>query len=126
MHSLRMSVAENRLADPSRVTEADYFRYLDQPQASWVAESDGRIVGFAVADLHARSIWALFVSPDHEGRGIGRSLLAKVTESLVATGPGPFHLVTAPNTRAERLYLAAGWVKVGVEPNGEIRFASDR
>lgn len=126
MHHLRLSVRENQLSDPSRVTEADYLPYLRQPCGSWIAEIDGRLVGFAIADLQARSIWALFVDPDHEGRGIGRALLERVTECLLASESGPIYLVTTPNTRAEQLYRAAGWTEVGVEPSGELRFAWSR
>jgi GNAT superfamily N-acetyltransferase len=125
MHRLRMSMRENRLRDLSRVTEADYLPYLRQEQASWVAELDGRLVGFAIADLKNRSIWALFVSPDSEGRGVGRALLNRVTDCLKATGSGPMHLVTEAGTRAERLYAAAGWVKAGMQPSGEIRYERD-
>lgn len=122
MHALRISVRENRLSDPLRVTEADYLPFLAQRRASWVAESGGRLMGFAIANLESRSIWALFVSPDCEGRGIGRALLQHVTDALLQSGPEPISLVTEPGTRAEQLYLAAGWTRVGVEPSGEIRF----
>ena len=122
MHALRMSVRENRLSDPLRVTEADYVPFLAQCRASWVAECEGRLVGFAIANLEARSVWALFVTPDSERRGVGRALLQRVTDALLQSGPEPISLVTEPGTRAEQLYLAAGWTRVGVEPSGEIRF----
>lgn len=122
MHALRMSVRENALSDPSRVTAADYERRLAQPQTSWVAEEGSNIVGFAIADLPSRSIWALFVKPGFEGRGIGRSLLQQVTQSLAAAGPGEIHLSTEAGTRAERVYAAAGWSRAGRLPNGELHF----
>jgi len=31
-------------------------------------------------------------------------------------------LGTAPGTRAEKFYEAAGWTKTGIRPNGEVRF----
>ncbi len=122
MHALRLGVRENKLTDPSKVTKADYERRLAQPAASWVAEVAGAIAGFAVADFPSRSVWALFVQPGFEGRGIGRSLLRQVTQSLEAAGPGTIHLSTAAGTRAERLYAAAGWTRLGQLPNGEIHF----
>lgn len=122
MHALRLVVRENRLSDPSKVTQADYQRRLSQPGASWVAEVNGSIVGFAVADFPSRSIWALFMQPEFEGQGIGRSLLRQVTQSLEAAGPGTIHLSTEAGTRAERLYAAAGWTRRGQLPNGEIHF----
>jgi GNAT superfamily N-acetyltransferase len=122
MHALRMSVRENRLSDPSKVTAADYERRLARPGTSWVAEDGPGIVGFAIADLPSRSIWALFVKPDLEGRGIGRSLLQQVTQSLAAIGPGTMHLSTEAGTRAEQVYAAAGWSQAGRLPNGEVHY----
>jgi ribosomal protein S18 acetylase RimI-like enzyme len=122
MHALRMSVRENRLSEPARVTEADYAQHLAQAGTSWVAEVDQCIAGFAIADLPSRSIWALFVKRELEGRGIGRALLQQVTRSLAAAGPGLIHLSTEAGTRAERLYVAAGWTRAGLLPNGEVHF----
>lgn len=122
LHALRLAVRENRLSDPSRVTKADYERRLARPGASWVAEVNGSIAGFAIADFPSRSVWALFVNPGFEGRGIGRFLLQQVTQSLEAAGPGTIHLSTEGGTRAERLYVAAGWTRLGQLPNGEIHF----
>jgi GNAT superfamily N-acetyltransferase len=122
MHALRVAVRENRLSDPSRVTQADYESRLAKPGASWVAEVNGSITGFAIADFPSRSVWALFVDPGFEGRGIGRSLLQQVTQVLWAAGPGTIHLSTEGGTRAERLYAAAGWTRLGQLPNGEVHF----
>ncbi len=119
MHRLRMSVRENQLRDPTRVTPAHYESYVAEPGVSWVAEVDGQVAGFAIADRASRSIWALFVAARYEGRGIGRALLQQVTQVLFSSGPGRINLSTAPGTRAERMYLAAGWRREGMLPNGE-------
>jgi len=123
MHKLRMSVRENRLRDPSRVTEAHYARYVSEPGASWVAEEQQRIVGFSIADRASRSIWALFVDPEYEGRGIGRLLLQQVADWLLAQSREAINLSTEPGTRAERLYLASGWRRVGLLESGEVWLA---
>jgi GNAT superfamily N-acetyltransferase len=123
MQKLRLSVRENRLRDLSRVTATDYERYVAEPGTSWVAELDGRIVGFGMADGGSRSIWALFVDPDYEGRGAGQALLQRLTEWLFLRNAEPVSLSTAPGTRAEKFYLAQGWKRVGVLANGEIWLA---
>jgi GNAT superfamily N-acetyltransferase len=120
MHRIRLAVRENRLSDPTRVTPADYVRYVEEAGVSWVAELDGRVAGFGIADRASRSLWALFVDPAFERRGAGRALLARLTDGLFESGTEPINLSTAPGTRAERLYLAAGWKKVGNLPTGEV------
>jgi GNAT superfamily N-acetyltransferase len=119
MHRIRLAVRENALRDPTRVTPADYVRHVEDPGSSWVAEVDGVVVGFGIADRASRSLWALFVDPTFEGRGIGRALLSRLTRFLFEVGGEPINLSTAPGTRAERLYHAAGWRKVGDLPTGE-------
>jgi GNAT superfamily N-acetyltransferase len=119
MQQVRSAVRENRLRDPSRVTHADYVRHIAVTGASWVADIEGCVAGFGVADRASRSIWALFVDPQFEGRGIGRALLQRVTDALLATDAGPINLSTEPGTRAERMYFAAGWVRAGELPSGE-------
>ena len=119
MQVIRLSVRENRLRDPTKVTQSDYRRFVAEPGASWVAEWAGHVVGFGIADRVSRSIWALFVDPEFAGRGIGRALLQQVTDYLFALGSEPINLSTEPGTRAERFYLASGWVKNGVLASGE-------
>ena len=120
LQRIRLAVRENALRDPGRVTPADYERYLAAAGAGWVAELDGRVIGFGIADPASRSLWALFVDPEFEGRGAGRALLARLTACLFESVNAPINLSTAPGTRAERLYLASGWVKVGELPTGEV------
>ena len=73
---IRFAVRENQLLDPSRVTDADYHWFSENP-GIWVWEEDGHILGFSAADTRDGTIWALFIDPDHEGRGIGRALLRR-------------------------------------------------
>jgi GNAT superfamily N-acetyltransferase len=126
MHRIRLAVRENRLADPTRVTPADYVRYVEEAGVSWVAELDGRVAGFGIADRASRSLWALFVDPGFEGRGAGRALLGQLTACLFQSGRGRINLSTEPGTRAERFYLAAGWEKIGDLPTGEAWLGKSR
>jgi len=121
LRRIRAAVRENRLV--SRTIDADeYVREMTEPGRGFVAEADGVIVGFAVANASTGNVWALFVHPDHEGRGHGRRLHDRLVEWLLSReGPVPW-LTTAPFTRAERFYLAAGWTLVGPTGRGEVRF----
>ena len=122
MHRVRLTVLENRLRDLSRVRLDDYRRMLNSDGRGWVYELGDEIVGFAVADHVRRSIWALFVTPEYEGRGIGRTLHDAMVEWLFRVAPGNVWLTTEPSTRAERFYSAAGWQRIRLEANGEVRF----
>lgn len=124
MHAVRTSVQENRLDDPSAI-QPDHYRALLGESGrgrSWVAEVDSRIVGFAVGDLERANVWALFVDPAYEGRGIGRRLHDVMMEWFFAAGAERVWLTTTPDTRAERFYVAAGWRPAGSAPDGEARF----
>ena len=115
---IRLAVRENQLLDPSRVTDADYQWFSDNP-GIWVWEEDGRILGFSAADTRDGTIWALFIDPKHEGRGIGRALLAKAFEVLRAAGRHTATLGTEPGSRADRFYRQAGWKPLHVDKRGE-------
>ena len=125
MHRIRMSVRENRLADPSRVRPSDYRVTLAERGRGWVAEVDGRMAGFAVADLARSNIWALFVDPEMEGRGAGRALHGVMMGWMFASGAAAVWLSTDPGTRAERFYVSSGWRYAG-EEHGEARYEMSR
>ncbi|HPF28372.1 MAG TPA: GNAT family N-acetyltransferase [Steroidobacteraceae bacterium] len=122
MHRIRMAVRENALRDPPRVQPADYRPYLATRGRGWVCELDGRIVGFAVADAPRRSIWALFVDPQFEGRGIGHALHAAMLTWLFTLDRAPVTLGTEPGTRAEQFYRRAGWTFQGPTNHGEASY----
>jgi GNAT superfamily N-acetyltransferase len=73
----------------------------------WVAEADGRILGFAVCT--STFLDGLYIRPDQKGRGIG-SLLLDVVD---ATHPDGYELwVFESNVGARRLYERRGLVEV--------------
>jgi GNAT superfamily N-acetyltransferase len=122
MHVVRVSVSENQLSDPNRVTAEDYRRMLQESGCGWVYESGGAVVGFGIVDLSERNIWALFVAPQHEGKGIGSALLKAMVTCGFEAGVGPLWLTTSPGTRAEGFYRKAGWQAAGITDTGELRF----
>lgn len=111
MSQIRLSVRENALADPARITTQMYEDYLALRGRGWVAELEGKVVGFCYADAADASIWALFIAPAYEGRGIARALLGKAVAWLFGQGHAAVRLSTGMGTRAERFYLAQGWVR---------------
>lgn len=121
MHEVRLSVRENVLTSSASVTPKRYRTLLSEDGRGWVYELDGAIVGFVVADAVRRNIWALFVRPEHEGQGIGRTLHDAALDWLFAQGSEPVWLETEPNTRALRFYDAAGWQRGNETAKGALR-----
>ena len=105
---IRGAVRENRLVN-LRLTPADYVQALTVDGRAWVCKDDGQVVGFVCGRPEKKDIWALFVRPESEGRGIGTALLALIETWLFDQGLDAISLSTAPGTRAERLYKKRGW-----------------
>jgi predicted kinase/GNAT superfamily N-acetyltransferase len=119
--AIRHSVRENRLADPNLVTAADCAAFIERSEM-WVWEEDGAVQGFAAGDPRDGWIFALFVAPEYEGRGIGQVLLPLACETLRAAGYTVAKLSTVEGTRAERFYRANGWAMTGKSQKGELVF----
>jgi GNAT superfamily N-acetyltransferase len=115
---IRSAVKENILRDRSRVTPEMITWFLENP-GIWLWEEDGKVLGFSAADTRDGSIWALFIDPAHEGRGIGRALFAKALDSLRDAGHREGSLTTQPGSRADRFYQKAGWKVIGTSERGE-------
>jgi GNAT superfamily N-acetyltransferase len=122
IYQIRLSVGENQLSDPSRATGEHVAWFIDN-RALWVwQEADGLVTGFAGGDVRDGSVWALFVAPGHEGKGIGRALLTHACDALRAAGHTTATLSTGPGTRAERHYRADGWTVTGTSAKGDLIF----
>jgi len=119
---VRNSVKENALSDSGLVTDKDCENYLLHRGKGWICEIDGRVVGFAIADLVDHNVWALFVHPDFDKRGIGKRLHDDMLDWYFSQTDSTIWLGTAPNTRAENFYRKAGWKEAGIHGKGEIKF----
>ena len=119
---VRNSVKENILSDPSVVTDKDCEEYLTLRGKGWVCEVDNSIVGFSIIDIKEKNIWALFVHPGYEGKGIGKKLQDIMLNWYFNQYVATLWLGTAPGTRAESFYRRSGWKEVGMHGKGEIKF----
>ena len=122
INHLRLQVRENVLSDPGLVTEDMTRDAITRLGRGWVFEENGAILGFSIAVEESRSIWALFVLPEQEGRGIGHQLLEAAVNWLWSRGSGRITLGTGPGTRAEQFYRDRGWRAAGNRENGDILF----
>jgi ribosomal protein S18 acetylase RimI-like enzyme len=118
---VRNAVRENQLSPANIPKVADVSRWIFENGAFWVWEQHGAVQGFSAADPRDGTIFALFVHPDYESRGIGPALLSLACEDLRRAGRTVAKLTTAPGSRAERFYRRNGWTDIGRE-KGEIVF----
>jgi GNAT superfamily N-acetyltransferase len=125
LSEIRLSVTENVLSDPRKVTPEMYAAYLSVSGKGWLCEVEGEVAGFSVASLGDASIWALFVRPGYEGRGIGAHLLKLATGWLFSMGASSVSLSTEAHTRADRLYESQGWKRSEIRPDGEVGYRLD-
>jgi len=114
MSRIRLAVTENRLRDPARVTRQMYEDFLERDGRGWVAQIDEVIVAFSYASKLDGSIWALFVDPAHEGKGLAKTLLGLATAWLFETGVAEITLETGAGTRADDFYARQGWKRAPV------------
>jgi len=119
---IRNLVEENRLSDPNLVPDKDVEDYMMRRGKGWVCEIDDKVVGFAIADLVDNNIWALFVHPGFEKKGIGKKLHEEMLNWYFSQTDRSVWLGTAPKTRAENFYRGAGWKETGIHGKGEIKF----
>jgi ribosomal protein S18 acetylase RimI-like enzyme len=129
MFKVRASVGENKMTTDELteigVTPESIAIAVSSAPCSWVATVDEEIVGFAMVDLDSGCLFALFVLPEHEGRGIGTRLTQACESALFERHPAAW-LETAQDSRAAQLYRYLGWgheVEIG---GGDVRLEKQR
>jgi len=119
---VRNSVKENMLSDPALVPDKDVEEYMTRRGRGWVCEAEDKIVGFAIVDLVDNNVWALFVHPDFEARGIGKKLHQAMLDWYFVQTKEKIWLGTDPNSRASTFYRMQGWTETGTHGKLEIKF----
>ena len=116
---------------PPDMAEDDAHRaWMTVPQATYVAEEDGRIVGTYYLKPNQPGLGAhvcnagYIVAKAARSRGLGRALCAHSLEEARRLGyrAMQFNLVVATNEQALRLWPEMGFAKVGTLP-GAFRHA---
>ncbi len=93
------------------------------PNALLVAidEAD-RLIGFVAVHASKGEMYLLFVHPDYDGHGVGRTLLTAAHEVLRAAGCREAFLYThEQNERAIAVYEAAGYRRDGTARESDFR-----
>ena len=129
LFEVRTSVIENALSRDELaalgITEASIAEMIAQAPCAWVADEDGRIVGFSMVDLDEGALFAAFVLPSHEGRGIGRRLVQPAEQALFARHAVAW-LETGEATRAAGFYRRLGWGDERDIGGGDVRMEKRR
>lgn len=121
IREVRHGTAENRLTDPSLVTDAEVVWYMDEA-IFLVSEDQVGIQGFTCANHQTGYVWALFVIDDAQGRGHGTKLLNAAMARLREVGHRQAFLTTGRGTKAEGFHLSKGWQPMGENMKGEVVF----
>lgn len=105
-------------------TDAVAAELANPDVTTWVAEGDGRLLGYAKVSAcklphpevkpGAGELCQLYVRRDAQGMRLGQRLMDTALDHLAVARPGPVWLgVWSGNLKAQRFYAAYGFSKVG-------------
>ncbi|MCU6668261.1 GNAT family N-acetyltransferase [Enterobacteriaceae bacterium H4N4] len=109
---VRTSVTENHLSREEMrqmgITESVVGAMIQHTPCAWVATDGASIVGFSMILPDEGCLFAAFVLPAYQSRGIGRALVT-TAEAELFKHHVTLWLETAKNSRAEMFYTRLGW-----------------
>lgn len=122
---VRTSVRENHLSIEQMaeigITYQTILEALHKEPCIWVAVESDHVVGFAMGSSENACLFAAFVRPEWEGRGIGRLLVERAEAFLFERNPSIW-LHTDGSSRAAGFYEKLGWKRTSLWQDGEYRF----
>lgn len=118
---VRNSVKENQLSNPKLIPDELVQEFITKRGKGFVCEIDKKIVGFSIVDFAENNVWALFILPDFEGKGIGKKLHQLMLDEYFRQTKETIWLSTEANSRAELFYKKQGWRNAGFHGN-EVKF----
>lgn len=93
----RIGITENVVAD-----------LIEKSRCAWVATDNRKIIGFSMILPDEGCLFAAFVLPEYEGRGIGRRLVELAEKELFSHHEIAW-LETDKQSRAAKFYIQLGW-----------------
>lgn len=118
---VRNSVKENQLSNPNLIPDNLVEEFITKRGKGFVCEKDDKIVGFSIVDFVENNVWALFLLPEFEGKGIGKKLHQLMLDEYFSKTKETIWLSTEANSRAETFYKKQGWKNAGLHGN-EVKF----
>ncbi len=123
-HYVRTSIAtfDVEPATPDRYGEWVRAHTTGEGHRLWVAEEDGRVVGYAGAGpfrprpaYHRTVETSVYLDPACTGRGLGAALYGRLFESLASAGlHRAVAVVALPNPASEALHRRFGFREAGL------------
>ena len=121
---VRTSVIENHLSREEMrqigITESVVADMIQNSPCAWVAIVSMKVVGFSMILQDEGCLFAAFVLPEHENKGIGRGLVMAAEKELFKHHE-VIWLETAKNSRAAKFYKHLGWGNKMDIDDGDIR-----
>ena len=118
---VRNSVKENQLSNPNLIPDDLVEEFITKRGKGFVCEIDDKIVGFSIVDFVENNVWALFLLPEFEGKGIGKKLHQLMLDEYFSKTKETIWLSTEANSRAETFYKKQVWKNAGLHGN-EVKF----
>ena len=104
----------------SASTAPESYLRLIASQGALIAEEGGQLLGYAILDLQTGEVDAIFVDPDHAGKGIGKQLLQGLEALALRHAFRRLHLFASLNAVA--FYQTGGFIAIRdeeyVHPSG--------
>lgn len=109
------AISQQALAEVYGVTVDATAAELQRGLQGWLAETDGRAVGFAMGDKRSAEVTVVAVLDGYEHRGIAKTLLSLVCQWLFRCGYAELWLDASPNPqfRSFGFYRHLGWRRNG-------------
>ena len=125
MFNIRCSVKENYQSREEiaalGLTPETVANMLATDCRAWLAEQNGQSMGLAIANATQATILGMFVRPQFEKQGVGRSLMETAENWLWSQGLDEIWLLTGndPTLRAYGFYQHLGWTLSEIITEGD-------
>lgn len=121
---VRTSVQENHMSREEMkqmgITESFVTDMIEKNHCAWVALEDDKVIGFSMILPDEGCLFAAFVLPEYEARGLGR-ILVGLAEREIFKHHEVAWLETDKNSRAAGFYRRLGWIEKGNVSESDIR-----
>lgn len=131
LFAIRTSVVQNHLSREQMthlgITPQVLADSIREAPCAWVAEVDGQPAAFSMVDLGEGEVFAMFVLPAYENRGLGRQLMAVAEAALFERHDKLFLITDGRNEiRANGFYQRLGWCVVASVDGDDVRYEKSR